>query len=401
MRSDDSSDPSPAKRKRRKSHESPDELRLRIAEVDAMIESVQEGVVLFGLDQRPRRSNDVARRIFGWDTIALDPMQIPWEERAAIYDMRLANEQPFDSTRSPVARALAGETLGPIEVSLRRPDHSRIIISMRVVPLRDATTGAILGAVGTYRDMTEQYRLDRMREEFLNMASHELRTPLTSMVIANYILQSQLSRLPGTEEMLQRNMDVAMQIKRLSRLANNLLDLTSLIGDRFHITTSRTDVVKVMQEAIEENRYNNKRDILIQGLDEPVMGDVDKLRLGQVMLNLLSNAQVHSPNDTPIEITATLVGSATMPRLRVAVRDHGTGIPADKLPQIFDRFSFVEESPAPFASNVATATGLGFGLYLARAIIEDHHGTIGVDSEVGEGSTFTFEIPVSPQKDAL
>ena len=376
------------------------QLRQHVAQMDALIQSIQEGIVVYGMDRQPLRYNATALRMFGWDQTDRDPAQLTEPERQALYDIRLSNGQPLDKAhRFPLQQALDGEHSAPMEATVQRLDQKRIIINITLSPLRDPATGEVFGAVGVYRDMTEQYSLERMREEFMNMASHELRTPLTSMVLANHIMQQRLRRIADVGELLKLNDDMAMQIKRLNRLANNLLDLTGLIGNRFSITPRAYDVAQVIREAVDEVHHSTKRAITLQGTAEPIPAEIDTPRFGQVIVNLLSNAIVHSGSSAPVELDVQLGGEATAPRLHVRVRDHGAGIPENKLALIFDRFTSVHEDPLA-AASVVTGSGLGFGLYLSRAIIEAHGGAIWAESTVGHGSTFTFEIPLPPQKKA-
>lgn len=370
------------------------QMRQHAPQMDVVVESIREGVVIYNIDRRPLRYNPAAERILGWAAAGRDPLSTTEEERWAFYDIRSVTGQPLDRSYAlPLQQALAGEAPAPIEVSMQHPDQSRHIISIAISPLRDFATGRIFGAVGAYRDLTEQYLLEQMREEFLNMASHELRTPLTAMMLANYIMQQRLRRVADRDELLKLNDDMGMQIRRLNRLANNLLDLTSLIGNRFSINLVAFDAAQVIRETVEDQRNTSKRMIILTGASEPIQAAIDAQRLSQVLVNLLSNAIVHSAPSTPVEIDVRLAGTAQSPRLHVSVRDHGAGIPKEKLATIFERFAPTYTDPLTAASTV-TGSGLGFGLYLARAIIQAHGGEIWADSNVGHGSTFTFELPL-------
>jgi PAS domain S-box-containing protein len=360
---------------------------------DAVIEGMQDGIVIYDAAGIPVRYNPAYLRMLGWKAAGKDPHATTAMERAAIYDVRTGDGMPLTIDQWPMNQALHGTPAASVTLSIQRLDGVRVVVEINAVPLREPLTGVIFGAVGILRDITERERLEHMREEFINIASHELRTPLTSLVLANHILQLRLRRLTDIDDLLHPVNDMAVQMKRMNRLVDNMLDLTSLTGGHFHITARQADLAQVVRDTIAEQQYISKRTITLTGATDPIPATFDAPRISQVLTNLLMNALDHSPLDRPVDVEVTLLRD----RVRVAVRDYGAGIAPDQLAQIFQRFGAL---PMGLQEKVGAScvTGMGFGLYLAHAIVTAHGGSITADSKPGRGSVFQFEIPLHPKE---
>ncbi len=232
----------------------------------------------------------------------------------------------------------------------------------------------------------ETQRAVRMRDEFLMVASHELRTPVTSLRLSLQALQrgERLAQPVGAEVMSRSVGLAARQGERLTRLVEDLLDVSRIETGRLPLDLSDVELGVVVRDVVERFEADLTRagcQITIQGGDA-VTGRWDRSRLDQVVTNLLSNA-VKFGAGKPIEIVfGEQAGMA-----RLTVRDHGIGIDHAQQAQIFERF----------VRGVSTRHygGLGLGLYISRRIIEAHGGKIGVESQPGSGSTFTVELPCS------
>jgi len=222
--------------------------------------------------------------------------------------------------------------------------------------------------------------VDRAKTTFFSNVSHELRTPLTLMLgPLEDALQSGAAPTPASLELLHRN---AM---RLLKLVNALLDFSRIEAGRFRATYQATDLSLLTKELSSVFRGAVERAGLqlivdCQPLPEPVY--VDQEMWEKVILNLLSNA-LKSTFDG--EIRVHLRASGTGAELRVT--DTGTGISAEDLPRIFDRFSRIENAQR------RSHEGSGIGLALVRELVEMHGGSIGVESAPGEGTTFTVKLP--------
>ncbi len=220
------------------------------------------------------------------------------------------------------------------------------------------------------------------RFEFIGNISHELRRPLQSIMgFSKLMVEGKVPDIQTQKEFLTI---INKESQRLDRLVGNLLDLSHLESGRFAIHKERKPVAQIIHEAVDQIRsLNNGNGPVINediqaGLPEV---EADGERLSQVMFNLLTNA-VKFGNGEPIMVRAKVKGK----ELLVQVIDHGIGIPEEDKHHLFERFWR--------GQNVSTAGGTGLGLYISKQIVEAHGGRIWAGSKVGEGSTFSFTIPL-------
>jgi PAS domain S-box-containing protein len=223
------------------------------------------------------------------------------------------------------------------------------------------------------------------RDEFLSIASHELRTPLTA-------LQMQVEGLyrmaHGAEERWtvkgpsQKTEIARRQIFRLTRLVDSLLDVARIDTGHLELVPEDLDLVAVVREVVERHgdEASQAECVLSFQAAAPAQGFWDRLRMEQVVTNLLSNALKYA-RGTPIEISVERDDGS----VRLIVRDHGIGIPQEQLGRIFGRFAR--------AASARQFGGLGMGLYITKQIVEAHGGTIRGESEPGQGATFIVELP--------
>jgi signal transduction histidine kinase len=215
----------------------------------------------------------------------------------------------------------------------------------------------------------------------LAAAAHEIKNALGPLGMTLQLAERQL--LAG-EPIAPADLAFARaQVRRLGSLVNDLLDLTRADLGEIPFRPSPADLREVLTEAVEVFRRGGPAtSIALELPDAPLVATVDVGRLVQVLINLLENAARYSPPGLPIVVAAARLGGAA----RIEVRDRGPGLsPADR-ERIFGRF--VRGAAAEGTS------GLGIGLYLCRAIVERHAGTIGADSLPGAGATFWIEIPI-------
>jgi PAS domain S-box-containing protein len=226
------------------------------------------------------------------------------------------------------------------------------------------------------------------RDQFLSIASHELKTPLTSLLGYIEVLQRRLARSGVLSERDMRALQVVeAQGVRLNTLIVSLLDLSRLQSGQLSIEPAPLDLRSLARQVVEELGPTLERHTLALYIpEEPVVIQADALRLEQVVQNLVQNAVKYSPDGGPITIEVRVDGTVAS----LAVRDTGIGIPADALPQLFQRFYR--------ASNVdgSKISGMGVGLYVVREIMALHGATVEVESTEGQGSTFTLSFPYVP-----
>lgn len=241
-----------------------------------------------------------------------------------------------------------------------------------------------------YREAQEAVRL---RDVFFSIASHELKTPLTALLLQAQTLLRDVTRKaaahppecppdPHQERVLKRATNIERQVLRLDALVNELLDVSRITSGRLELNPSEFDLVELAREVIarfEDEAVRAGSPIKFVA-PESVAGSWDRLRLDEVLTNLVSNAVKYGagrPIRVELEVAAGVV--------RIYVRDHGIGIAPEHQARIFDKFvRFVPER---------SYKGFGLGLWITSQLVEAHGGAIRVMSKSGEGSTFVVELP--------
>ncbi len=306
-----------------------------------------------------------------------------------------------------LTRALrAGEVSAGEEVALETVDGRHKTILHSAAPIRDET-GAIVGGVVADVDITERKQLEealrvanQQMDAFLAIASHELKTPLASLLLGLQLAQRRLGRLSTREysaaaeliskleplnETLERSVH---QTIRLEGLVNDLLDVSRIQAGKLELRKELADLVTIVREAVEEQReLAPGRAIRLELPATPLPPlFMDPARIGQVITNYLTNALKYSAEDCSVDVGLRLEG----PLVRVWVRDRGPGIPAEEQERVWERFHRVRGMEV----RSGTGVGLGLGLHISRAMIEEHHGRVGLESTPGEGTTFWFTLPI-------
>jgi|GEM_PF-2427071 len=222
----------------------------------------------------------------------------------------------------------------------------------------------------------------RIRDEFLSVAAHELRGPATALKLV-------LHGLTGVLPDLQRTRMLALadrQVRHIARFVDELLDVTRLRGQRMHLELEEVDLAAVAREvaARMEEEIGRSGSALTVRADQPVVGKWDRLRLEQLVFNLVGNA-LKFGRGGPVSLAAWLEGGPAGSTAVLQVVDHGIGIAPSRQANIFQAF---ERAVSPRRYG-----GLGLGLYICRSIAEALGGTIDVQSEEGRGATFTVRLP--------
>lgn len=288
-------------------------------------------------------------------------------------------EIPIDDM--PYSRALRGEVVPDFLASARPLITGKTLdLSIAAAPIQ---IGGIVGAVLVIRDITALQELDRKKDEFLSVASHELRTPLTTIKGYTQLLAQAGENISNTDRDLFLKA-VLGEIERMMGLISELLDVSRIETKRLEMHPQPVEWLDFVRRQVENFRLQNAdREMTLESSIDRVTVNIDVDRMRQVIDNLLSNALKYSPEKSPIEMIVDAMDREVI----TAVLDHGIGIPEDEMPHLFERFHR--------ARNVSSRYygGLGLGLYIARAIVEEHDGTIKVESNEGEGSRFTVCLP--------
>lgn len=287
------------------------------------------------------------------------------------------------------------EMLGALVIAANDPDRA---MTDEKLPLAEILAERAALAIENAKLYTEQVDarrkvedLSRLKDEFLSIASHELRTPVTSIKGYTQLAKTLIHEndLRTSEEYLDIALD---QIDRMSRLILELLDVSRIETGRLEIrrepipwTTFVSDVVHRHHTAVSERRFQ----LNLPVGHKRVLGDRD--RLEQVLGNLMENAVKYSPEGSEILVSVDDRGE----QILTSVADRGIGIPTDELGQVFERF---HRGRQVSSTNYG---GLGLGLYITKQIVERHGGAIWVESREGQGTTFSFSLPVAPAAEQL
>jgi PAS domain S-box-containing protein len=268
-----------------------------------------------------------------------------------------------------------GFQYGPHELALARELARRASVAMDNARL--------------YRQSQEAVRL---REDFLSVASHELHTPLTPLRLHLQTLQRALAASGGgvgTGRLMPKVDKALAQVRRLSRLVDDLLDVSRLTSGRLRLRLEQVDLVELTRDLAE--RFSEQARAagctLRVTTAGPTTGQWDRMRLEQVLTNLITNALKYGVGQ-PVDLHVTAAGG----RARWSIRDHGIGIAPEDLERIFGRFER--------AVSTRQYGGLGLGLYISREIARAFGGDIHVESQPGAGAVFTLELPLEPARDA-
>lgn len=240
--------------------------------------------------------------------------------------------------------------------------------------------------VGTFTDIEDQKKVEKEKDEFLSIASHELKTPLTSIKAYVQLLERKL-KLDESSPEAGYISKVQVQIDKLNTLISDLLDVSKIENGKLKITKKEENFEDVLQNSIEtilQTYHDDSIKIQREGPVPHIILPFDAIRIEQVLINFLSNAIKYSPKNPKVTVTTFFDDK----ELKISIKDNGIGIPENKQHAVFKKFYRVEESSLQFQ-------GMGIGLYICSEIIKQHRGNIGLTSNVGEGSTFYFTLPLN------
>ncbi len=342
---------------------------------EAIIRSVDDGLVVVDTDFKVADINPAATAIFErrrLDVVGKHFLELVSNEEL-LGDMR----QVCESGRTPSVPE-AGENLLSIERGSQQRHYQ-----FSITPVKSADAG-VIGVVLVLRDVTRLKELDRLKSEFVMAASHELRTPLTSMSMSVELLRENAAgKLNDNERQLLEAAHEEMQ--RLRALVNDLLDISKIEAGKMDMAFDRTPVAMLLEKAVAmlKNQADEKSIELSFKIAEDLPDvKVDANKIAWVLTNLISNAMRYTDTGGSIRLSAEAIG----PQIQVSVTDSGAGIPYEYQSRIFDKFVQVKTDKS--------VGGTGLGLAICKEIVRAHGGTIWVDSVPGQGSTFTFTIPV-------
>ena len=383
-----------AERLERYEEQNIEELTAEKAKLETLVSTIADGAVLLDADMHVVLVNPTARRIFGWDGKTVVAANVLHHLPAAVQ---------VELTR-PLYQLASGDREGAeFRITLTEPNNRTVRILLTTV--LDQYRESVKGIAMTVQDITREVELNEAKSQFISNVSHELRTPLFN--IKSFIETLHEYGEDLTEEQRREFLDTAnRETDRLTRLVNDVLDLSRLESSkRYHFEA--IDISQPIEQTLRTYQLNAKdKGIELNQEIQPdlpsVVGNYDLLL--QVFANLVGNALKFTEAGGQVAIRAYLLeppqasGSALANQranaVRIEISDTGIGIDAEDQEAIFDRFFRVE-------NRVHTLEGTGLGLSIVRNIIEKHHSSVHLVSEVGIGTTFWFDLAVFQEEAAL
>lgn len=355
--------------------------RVEAAKSEAILEGVADGVMVTDSEGNVILFNAAAERI----------LELPREDalgRATREMLGLYGSQAHDWMEMVTEWEEEPESYEEGDYLATRLDIEDRVVSVHLAPVFMGQE--LLGTVSVFRDITAEVEAEQAKVEFVSMVSHELRTPMTS--IKGYVDMLLLGTAGGvTEEQKEFLSVIKSNVERLRTLVNELLDISRIESGRIMFSPQETQVEKVIDRVILSMKGRAREKELDLRSDIPsdlpaVHADAD--RVVQILTNLIGNACNYTPRGGEVVVCAHHHNSD----VQISVRDTGIGISPEDQAKIFDRF-FRADNPV-----VQDATGTGLGLSIVESLVAMHDGQIWVESEPGEGSTFTFTLPTQKAK---
>ncbi|MDO7925973.1 KinB sensor domain-containing domain [Pseudomonas sp. KFB-139] len=345
-----------------------DELLAGQQRLQAVLDSIDDGLLMIDRQGRLEHLNPVAQRQLGWDESRLGRGLGEALEHPEL------DEQLF--------LILRGGTLehAPEDLNIEIDGESRLL-TYSLTPVSH-TKGHILGAVMVLRDVTEQRAFERVRSEFVLRASHELRTPVTGIHMAFGLLQERLHFAAESREADLLN-TITEEMQRLMQLINDLLNFSRYQNGLQKLKLAPCPIKHLLEEArgrFEEQAREHNITLMLD-IQEPVPHlHADQTQLERVLDNLLDNALRHTPENGLIRLQARRHGE----RAIISIEDNGEGIPYGQQGRIFE----------PFVQVGRKKGGAGLGLALCKEIVQLHGGRMGVYSRPGQGTQFYMALPL-------
>ncbi|HEV8193026.1 MAG TPA: PAS domain S-box protein [Ktedonobacterales bacterium] len=393
------------------------ELAIRAQQLESLFETDVDAVMLFDATGRTIRMNAAQRRLLGYDAVGYQGAITDPQERVRLFVPRDAHGQPLPKEAWPLSRVLRGERLtGPraVEMQMRAVDGRALWVNVSGAPIVDQN-GRIVGGMTATRDVTVQRQLEQQRMDILQVVAHDLASPLAAISMHLHTLERHARRgepLPAPDPDLLATLEGAAE--RMRRLVKDMQVALGLAANQLPLTSRPFDLAALCKREARTMEVATGRKIQVILPQGAVMVRADAERIGQVLTNLLTNADKYTSPERPITLTlrrqhamsaSTETAAAAGPvdeaqqgmgikifqEAVVLVQDTGPGIAPIEQERIWERFHRAAGTqPRPGAGG-----SLGLGLYISRAIIARHGGAMGVESTPGQGSTFWFTLPIA------
>jgi PAS domain S-box-containing protein len=375
--------------------EAVNKLQIEQVKSNIILNSIDDGVILIDDQKVIRLFNPAAARITGWaqsEAEGLDYHSI----------LKLVDEKnnPYTDDQDPFNRVFTEpKSVRDNKAVLVSKSQKMLAVTLNVSPLLDENK-AVIGAVGIFRDVSEERTQERQRAEFISTASHEMRTPVAA--IEGYLALAMNENVSKIDAKAREFLEKAhASTKALGDLFQDLLTSAKAEDGRLSNHPQVVEMDQYLEQLTQDLRFAaEKKGLTVEYMVGSSSGPIDARdsnskviapiynvyadpdRLREVITNLFDNAVKYT--DTG-KITIGLTGNTQV--VQLYIKDTGTGIPAEDIPHLFEKFYRVDNSAT------RTVGGTGLGLFICRKIIELYRGRIWVESELGKGSTFYINLP--------
>ncbi|MEX1071840.1 MAG: ATP-binding protein [Anaerolineales bacterium] len=344
--------------------------------IDAILDSVADGILILSSGRTVERCNPAFARLSGR---TVDDI-VGRKHNEVLHFDELEHGPTLEQAEAGGWPLTPTATLY-VEGDLKRPDSNKLAVGVTYAPLL-TQEGQLLNIIASVRDVSRFRQAEELQSTFISVISHELKTPVA--LIKGYVGTLRREDVRWDSKVVQDSLAVIEEeADHLAELIENLLDASRLEAGALPINASDLSLPRLAERIAERFRTQTYKHQIV--LDFPADYPVilaDEQRIGQVMLNLLSNAVKYSPKGGVI----TISGQVRSEHVVVCVSDQGAGIAPGDVPHIFDRFYRADEAQR-------RSKGAGLGLYLTRAILEAHGGSIWVDPQYKEGACICFSLP--------
>lgn len=353
-----------------------DETSSQAQRLDAILDSVADGILILLPNRNVERCNPAFARLVGQASSQI----IGRKHNEVVLWGELSHGPTLEQAEAGGWPLTPTATLY-VEGDLLRPDGSKVAVGVTYAPLLNQA-GQVLNIIASVRDVSNFRQAEEMQSTFISVISHELKTPVA--LIKGYVGTLRREDVRWDSKTVQDSLEVIEEeADHLDELIENLLDASRLEAGGLAINSSDLLLPRLAERIAERFRtQTDKHKIVLDFPDEFPVILADEQRIGQVLLNLLSNAVKYSPKGGEIRI----LGQVRPEHVVVCVQDQGPGIPPGDIPHIFDRFYRAGET-------ARSTKGAGLGLYLTRAILEAHGGSIWVDPKYKDGACICFSLP--------
>lgn len=358
---------------------------------DFILGAIEDGVVMVRQDGLVQLFNPAAVTITGWPVD--EAMGTNYYSVLSLVDDK---GQPIPQEQHPFAQALiGGKTVRDSNCQLAARSGKSLAVSMIVSPIMDASGQPSGNVVGVIRDVTKEKEQEKQRSDFISTASHEMRTPIAA--IEGYLSLALNPKIAHVDENAKKYIDKASTAtKHLGVLFQDLLTSSRAEDGRLASYPAVVEIGETVAQIVDAERFHAKEKNLTLNYSVSAQGDttegkvirplyytfVDPHRIAEVLQNVLDNAIKYTMQGS---ITVRLTGDTKI--VQIQVNDTGSGIPAEDIPHLFQKFYRVD------STATRTVGGTGLGLFISKRIIELYNGRIWVESTVGKGSTFYINLP--------